>query len=209
MLLEEILLANAFFVHEHGDCLRKLDHRPKKQIAIFTCMDTRLVEFLEPALGIKRGDAKIIKNAGNRIRENCDDVIRSLAAAIYLLGVKEILVIGHLDCGMSRVDEGVLREKMLQYGVPAKEIERADLVSWIGAFSDTEGNVSEAVQKIKAHLLIPAFIPVHGMVFCPDNGELRVIVNGYAGETDGNNVVGRTKEARAKEAKATKDEMVV
>lgn len=179
MLLEEVLLANAFFVHEYGDLLKKLDHRPRKQIAVFTCMDTRLVEFLEPALGIRRGDAKIIKNAGNRIRDNCDDVIRSLAAAIYLLDVKEILVIGHLDCGMSKVNAELLAEKMLEYGIPETEINRDELDRWIGAFLDTEENVVDAVHKIRAHPYIPKIIPVHGLMFCPDNGELRVVVNGY------------------------------
>ncbi len=179
MLLEEILLANKFFVNEYRDLLRKFSHRPRKQVAIFTCMDTRLVEFLEPALGIKRGDAKIIKNAGNRIREDCDDVIRSLAAAIYLLGVREILVIGHLDCGMSKLDTKVLTEKMAEFGIPEEEIDKDDLAAWLGGFSDTEENVVDAVAKIKAHHLIPRIIPVHGLLFCPDNGELQVVVNGY------------------------------
>jgi len=179
MLLEEILLANNLFVHEYREYLTKVSYLPKKQIAIFTCMDTRLVEFLEPALGIKRGDAKIIKNAGNLIRENCDDAIRSLAAAIYLLDVKEILVIGHLDCGMAGVDGGALTERILNYGIPREVLEKTDIVNWIGGFSDTEENVVDAVKKIKAHPLIPEAVPVHGLVFCPDNGEVRVVVNGY------------------------------
>ncbi len=179
MLLDEILLANSFFVHEYRDRLKKLSHQPKKQVAIFTCMDTRLVEFLEPALGIKRGDAKIIKNAGNRIRDNCDDVIRSLAAAVYLLGVKEILVIGHLDCGMSRVNKDVLAERMLRYGIPKEEIGKVDLAGWIGGFSDTEENIFDAVRKIRQHQLIPKNIPVHGLLFSPDDGKIKVVVNGY------------------------------
>ncbi|PKM80610.1 MAG: carbonic anhydrase [Firmicutes bacterium HGW-Firmicutes-14] len=179
MLLDEIILANSFFVHEYGDYLRKLSHRPKKQVAVFTCMDTRLVEFLEPALGIKRGDAQIIKNAGNRIREGCDDAIRSLAAAIFLLGVKEVLVIGHLDCGMSKVDGEALAQRMFEYGIPAEGTKKLDLVKWIGAFTDTEGNITEAVNRIKSHPLIPKAVPVHGLLFCPDNGEVRVVVNGY------------------------------
>lgn len=54
--------------------------------------------FLEPAIGIGRGDAKIIKNAGNAAVDR--DVIRSVAAAIHALGVEEVMVIGHYDCGM-------------------------------------------------------------------------------------------------------------
>lgn len=65
-------------------------------------MDTRLTGFLEPALGIERGDAKIIKNAGNTVVDQ--DVIRSVAASIFALGVEEVMVIGHTNCGMANVD---------------------------------------------------------------------------------------------------------
>lgn len=179
MLLDEILLANKFFVDDYGNYRKKLSHKPQKQVAIFTCMDTRLVEFLEPALGIRRGDAKIIKNAGNRIRKGCEDAIRSLAAGIFLLDIREILVIGHLDCGMSRVDSEALKQKMLKYGIPQEEINKIDPAAWIGGFSDTEQNIIDAVQKIKVHPLIPEAIPVHGLLFSHDDGELKVIVNGY------------------------------
>ena len=179
MLLEEILLANSFFVSEYRNLRKKYSHKPRKEIAIFTCMDTRLVEFLEPALGIRRGDAKVIKNAGNHIREGCDDAIRSLAAAIYLLGVKEILVIGHLDCGMSKLERGVLTERMKEYGIPERQIDKDELAEWLGGFSDTEENVVDAVTKIKSHPLIPQTVPVHGLMFSPDNGEVKVLVNGY------------------------------
>lgn len=66
--------------------------KPKKKLAIVTCMDTRLVNFLSEKLGIAQGDAKVIKNAGNIITE---DVIRSLVVAVYLLGVEDIMIIGH------------------------------------------------------------------------------------------------------------------
>jgi carbonic anhydrase len=179
MLLDEILLANRLFTSKYGEYFKKISPQPKKQVAIFTCMDTRLVEFLEPAMGIKRGEAKIIKNAGNRIREGCEDVIRSLAATVFLLGAKEIFVIGHLDCGMSKVNPQVLRERMLQYGIFAEEIDKIDMTKWIGSFSDTEENVIDAVNKIKNHPLIPKIVPVHGLLFCPNTGELKVIVKGY------------------------------
>lgn len=180
MILQEVLLANRFFVREYDHRrARSMHHIPRKQVAVFTCMDTRLVEFLEPALGLRRGDAKIIKNAGNRIHPGCDDVIRSLAAAVYLLEVKEILVVGHYDCGMSMVPRELLIRRMLEHGIPREEIAKIDPVEWIGGFTDAEDNVREAVATIKNHPLIPAAIPVHGLLFDPDTGEVKVVVNGY------------------------------
>ena len=76
----------------------KTPKRPAKKLAIVTCMDTRLTDF-EPAMGLERGDAKIIKNAGNTIT---DDALSHLWLRC-ILGVEEIMVIGHTDCGMANV----------------------------------------------------------------------------------------------------------
>ena len=62
-------------------------------------MDTRLIELLPAALGIRNGDAKIIKNAGGVITHPYGSVMRSLLVAILELGVEEVMVIGHTDCG--------------------------------------------------------------------------------------------------------------
>ena len=78
-LLDTILQANRKFVQPNA--FPPLPKNPKKQLAIFTCMDTRLVDFLEPAMGIRRGEAKVIKNAGNTIIDPFGGVIRSLVVA--------------------------------------------------------------------------------------------------------------------------------
>ena len=89
------------------------DAKPKKKLAIVSCMDTRLVNFLSEKLGIDRGDAKVIKNAGNIITE---DTLRSLVVAIYLLDVNKIMVVGHTDCGMKSVDVEDIKKKMVERG---------------------------------------------------------------------------------------------
>lgn len=78
MILNEILENNAKFVE--GFETVEISHKPQKKLAIVTCMDTRLTNFLEPALGISIWNAKIIKNAGNEVVDR--DVIRSVAASI-------------------------------------------------------------------------------------------------------------------------------
>ena len=55
---------------------------PDKKIAILTCMDTRLVELLPAALGIKNGDVKMIKNAGGMVTNPFDSAVRSLLIGI-------------------------------------------------------------------------------------------------------------------------------
>ncbi|KAF5089231.1 beta-class carbonic anhydrase [Methanobacterium aggregans] len=172
MMLDEVLKANANFVKEFEP--KKMSHMPQKKLAVVTCMDTRLTGFLEHAMGIGRGDAKIIKNAGNTIVDR--DVIRSLAAAVYALGVEEIMVVGHYDCGMANVDPGKIRAAMMDRGVDQKTVTELDLKEWIGAIDDEEKNVVQTVEKIRGSQFIPSDVPVHGLIIDLYQGKLKVLV---------------------------------
>lgn len=179
-VLERIMEANRKFVRPGA--FSPLPKSPTKQLAIFTCMDTRLVDFLEPAMGLKRGEAKVIKNAGNTIVDPMGGaVIRSLVAGIFLLGVDEIFVIGHKDCGMDGVDADVLKQTMIRRGIPEKVIDYhvPDLNQWLGCFSHPVENVEQVVGVIRQNPLIPRDVPVHGLIFCPNDGHLEVVVDGY------------------------------
>ena len=147
-LLHDILEANSRFVSPGK--FSPLPKNPQKQFAVFTCMDTRLVDFLEPAMGIRRGDAKIIKNAGNTVIDPNGGVIRSLVAAIFMLGVEEVLVIGHKDCGMSSVDAASLKAAMIGRGIAPAVIDELvpDLAQWLGAFDHPVENVERVVSVI-------------------------------------------------------------
>ncbi|KZX17080.1 beta-carbonic anhydrase 1 [Methanobrevibacter filiformis] len=175
MLLNEIMSNNKKFVDEFE--VEKLSHLPQKKLVIVTCMDTRLVGFLEPALGIGRGDAKIIKNAGNNVI--CSDVIRSVAAAIFALGAEEVMLVGHTDCGMANSDSEKLKNSMIDRGIKEKDINEVNLKEWIGAIEDEESNVLKGVEKIKNHPLIPNDLPVHGLIINPNDGSLKILVKGY------------------------------
>ena len=176
-LLDFVLAHNARFVAERAEPLSKL---PAKRVAIFTCMDTRLVEFLEQAMGLKRGDAMIIKNAGNTLIDPAGGVIRSLLIAIFVLGCQEVFVIGHLDCGMSQIDETELEQRMLHRGVPASAIAalQPGLKEWVGAFHDPRANVLRVVEMIRKTPLIPPDVPVHGLLFDPHRGYLDLVDRG-------------------------------
>lgn len=178
-LLDAILEHNSRWVEERQRPLSKL---PRKKVAIFTCMDTRLLDFLEQALGLGRGDAMVIKNAGNTLVDpSSGGVIRSLVVAVYALGCEEILVIGHTDCGMAQVDEVALEAKMISRGVKPAAIAalHPDLREWLGAFHDPTGNVAQVVSHLRNNPLFPADVPVHGLMFDPTTGLLQPVVTGY------------------------------
>lgn len=183
--LEQILQANQHFTSkifsENNGSYPEVTKLPSRSLAVFSCMDTRLVDFLEPALGIRRGEAKIIKNAGNSLIGSFDSVIGSFILCVFELGVKEILVIGHLDCGVANAKTDVLMQKMLKRGIPLDAIKAVEknMAEWIDNFIDPVDNVKKVVAKIRSNPLIPYDIPVHGLLLNPFTGELSVIVDGY------------------------------
>lgn len=184
-VLQDIMSVNASFCASPPiDYTQEDLHQsklPQKQVAIITCMDTRLVNFLEPALGLARGDAKVIKTAGNSVTGVFDGTIRSLMVCIYELGVKEILVIGHHECGMAKTTSKSLTEAMLSRGVPKEAIHMIakELREWADEFQHPEQNVLDTVEAIRLNPLIPTDVPVHGLIFHPRTGKLDIVVDGY------------------------------
>ena len=173
-ILENVLNDNKQFVENFEGT--EMSHHAAKKLAILTCMDCRLIDFFEPALGLERGDAKIVRNAGNSIVG--EDAIRSIGAALYNLGAEEVMVVGHTECGMAGADAEALKEKMLARGIAQEDIDKYDIAEWIGGFDDEEQNVKDVVEKIKNHPLIPD-VPVHGLIIDIVTGELKVLVDGY------------------------------
>ena len=133
---------------------------PDKHIAILSCMDTRLTELLPAALNFRNGDVKIIKNAGGMISHPFGSVMRSLLVAVYELGVNEILVIGHYDCGMQNVDPDRLIRSMKARGVQQEALNfikfcGIDTHKWLRGFDDPQASVYESVRIIREHPLMP------------------------------------------------------
>lgn len=180
-MINEILEHNRRFVAEHGYERFMTDKYPNKRIAIVTCMDTRLVELLPAALGFRNGDVKIIKNAGATITNPFDSTMRSLLIAVYELGVNEIMVIGHTGCGVQGMDANEMLHLMKERGVSEEHINLMqhcgiNLREWLHGFEDTDAAVSETVDLIKNHpLMPPQGINVQGFVMNSYTGALRSI----------------------------------
>lgn len=81
--IDEILAHNKTFVEEKGYLKYSTDKYPDKKLAIVSCMDTRLTELLPAALGLKNGDAKIIKNAGGVISPSFWQRYKKLAGSCF------------------------------------------------------------------------------------------------------------------------------
>jgi carbonic anhydrase len=132
---------------------------PLSGLAVIACMDARLD--VEEALGLRTGDAHIIRNAGGLAT---DDAIRSVIVSQERLGTDEVLVIGHTQCGLEGADEDAMRESLT-----ARTGRHLDVA--FGAFASVEASVREQVEILRAHPWIRR-VPIHGLVFEVETGRL-------------------------------------
>lgn len=177
-MIDEILRHNREFVASGAYKQYETSKYPDKRIAIVTCMDTRLVELLPAALGIKNGDVKIIKNAGGTITNPFDSTMRSLLVAVYELGVNEIMVIGHTGCGVQGMNAEEMLSLMRARGIDEEHISLMrhcgiDLNSWLHGFTDTDAAVAETVDLIRNHPLMARDVRVAGYIMDSTTGQLR------------------------------------
>ena len=180
MIIEEILRHNREFVAQKGYEKFATSKYPDKKIAIVTCMDTRLVELLPAALGLRNGDVKIIKNAGGTITNPFDATMRSLLVAVYELVVNEIMVIGHTGCGVQGMNAEEMLHLMRERGVSEEHVSLMrhcgiDLDGWLHGFEETEAAVAETVDLIRNHPLMAHDVKVGGYIMDSFTGVLRLI----------------------------------
>ena len=188
-LLTEILDHNKEFV-DAGEYVQFFsDKFPNRGLAILSCMDARIIELLNQALGLKHGDAKMIKNAGALVTHPWGSVMRSLLVAVFELRCKEIMVVAHYDCGMRGLSSAHVLEKAEAAGISATSIETLrnaaiDLDGWLTGFDDVGQSVRHSVDMIRNHPLMPKSVPVHGLVIHPTTGKVDLVVNGYDNVSD-------------------------
>lgn len=160
--LDKIVDANKQYFHnfKHGN----LSIPPARKLAVLACMDARLN--VNEALGLKTGDAHIIRNAGGIATE---DAIRSLIISRELLGTQEFVVINHTDCGMLTFTDNDLQKDLRQkYKSDASEIR-------FYSFPNLEENVNNQINKIKSSPFFPPDIPIHGFIYDVKTGKIERI----------------------------------
>ena len=181
-MINEILKYNREFVAEKGYEPYLTDKYPDKKIAIVSCMDTRLTKLLPAALGLRNGDVKIIKNAGGVITNPFDSTMRSLLVGVYELGVEEIMIVGHTDCGVQGMDGEEMLHLMRQRGVDDEHISLMkhcgiDLEKWLHGFDNVDEAVRETVDLVRNHPLMPADVTVRGYIMDSTTGGLSEVAD--------------------------------
>ena len=179
-MIDQIIEFNKTFVASKAYEQYVTDKYPDKKLAVLSCMDTRLTELLPAALGLKNGDAKIIKNAGGLVISPFDSALRSLIVAIYELGVEEIMVVAHSNCGACHMSYDHFHDEMVARGITDETLDTIrncgiDLDQWLEGFKDTPESVRRTVATIQTHPLVPRDVTVRGFIIDSVTGALEEI----------------------------------
>lgn len=175
--LESMLKKNEEFVAKGEGEKFKASKFSNKNMLVITCMDARLIKMLPEALDLKNGDANIIKTAGALVCGKSENVLRSILVSVYELGVEEIFVVGHYDCGMAGFCCDNLLEKWkdrsdVQQGVQQLSNEGVNFERWLKGFDHVEDSVKESVSFLHEYPLLPQGIKIHGLIIDPENGKV-------------------------------------
>ncbi len=160
-VIDDLIANNEAFAA--GLPAQHLPIEPKRELVIVTCMDSRLDVF--KALGLKEGDAHILRNAGGVIT---DDVIRSVAVSQRRLGTRSVMLIHHTDCGMQKLtDDGFRAELQQATGVaPAFAVE---------SFTDLDADVRQSILRVRRSEFVLHRDRIRGFVYDVDTHRLREI----------------------------------
>ncbi|MEV4218146.1 carbonic anhydrase [Nonomuraea sp. NPDC049725] len=158
---DDVFAGNAKFAKKFKES--GLTGTAARGLAVVTCMDSRI----DPLglLGLKPGDAKILRNAGARVT---DDVLRTLVLGVYLLGVRRVLVMPHTDCGMTKVTDADVHDLTQSNGVDTRSLE-------FHTVPDQHAALLHDLTRITSSPFLPADMPVQGAIYDVRSGVLRPV----------------------------------
>lgn len=164
-LLPELLAANAEYAATF-DC-GHLTRPPSRRIAVITCLDGRIDA--HAILGLRPGEANVIRNAGGRAA----DAIRSLAVSQHFLDTQEIVVMFHTDCGQASFTTADFQQRVSERLGPAAGV-AAQAVDVL-PIGDLERTLREDVALLRTHPLLRHDIPVTGLIYDVETGRVSQI----------------------------------
>jgi carbonic anhydrase len=159
---EDLLAANAAYAARFA--YGGFDGIAHAGIGVVTCMDSRIPPL--EMLGLKAGDAKVLRSAGGRVTEL---TMTGLVLGVQLLGVRRVMIIPHTRCAMAAMTEDELRAKVeAAAGKPAGYLP-------LNVVPDQLEGLRRDVAAVREHPLIGDDILVGGFMYDVDNGRLTQI----------------------------------
>jgi carbonic anhydrase len=173
MLIDDILERNRGWVR--GRQPKPLPPVASMRLAVVACYDPRLDPLLLPALGLEPGQAFLLRSAGALLQPG-SNTMRSLGLAMFMFGVTEVLVVGHVACRMAAFDTAAFIEEFRRRGVPRDAFGDESLRAWAGAIPSPRQGVLMSVATVREARFVPPDVKVAGVVLDETTGALELVV---------------------------------
>lgn len=162
-MFDDLLAANRRYAS--GFQSTGLPGRAAKHFCLVTCMDTRIEPL--PLLGLGKGDAKILRNAGGRVTP---DVLRGLVLATTYLDVRYVAIMQHTDCALGGRSDSQLREGL-------SESQAAAVRDWdFLAMSDPDAALVADVEAVRSCRGLAEGVTVEGWRYNVETGVVERVV---------------------------------
>src|SRR5579859_2736006 len=138
-------------LHHLGSAARIAE--PLQHLAVLTCMDARID--VNALLGLRPGDAHVIRNAGGRASR---DALHALAISQAAMRTREVMVIHHTDCALGRLSQAQLSETITAAS-------GHHFTEELDSFTDPIQAIQEDVERIRACPFLPARDKVRGFMY--------------------------------------------
>jgi len=142
---------------------------PKYPVLILTCFDPRID--VHRIFQLNPGDIFVLRNAGNLYTQ---DTLRSILLTIYQYNIKYIIILGHLDCCMTKIKLLELKRKIPYEFLSYKSGENLDLFSEIRdffkPFIDELRNIKQQVENLQRLHMHKPEVKITGMLYDVETG---------------------------------------
>lgn len=162
-MFDELLAANLAYAESFD--LRGVAARAARAFGLVTCMDSRIEPLV--MLGLRPGDAKILRNAGGRVTS---DTLRSLVLATTYLGVRFVSVLHHTDCALSGKSDADVRSGLTSDQARASQ-------SWdYRAMPDPDRSLAEDVAAVSNCDALAGGVLVEGWRYDVQTGRIDRVI---------------------------------
>ncbi|NHI91216.1 MAG: hypothetical protein EAX96_01850 [Candidatus Lokiarchaeota archaeon] len=164
-----------FSEFSHGN----LSKIPKLQTAILTCIDCRIL--VEKLFKLEIGEAVVIRTAGNIIDSS---ILKNLIISIYGLSVNKIILLGHLDCGMTineKEFKKIINNIYVKTGLSIEKFNEKlhntiSFREFIGGFNDPIQNIQLQLKRLylmQQSKVIPDNVMIQGYLYNEKDGSIK------------------------------------
>ncbi|MFX0082409.1 MAG: carbonic anhydrase [Candidatus Hodarchaeota archaeon] len=142
---------------------------PKYPVLILTCIDPRID--VHRIFQLNPGDVFVLRNAGNIFTQ---DALRSILLTVYQYNIEYIIILGHLDCGMTKIQLVELKQKIPFEFLSYESREKLDLFSkvrdFFKPFIDELRNIKQQVKSLQRIQKYFPEVKITGMLYDVDTG---------------------------------------